>query len=960
MRRISFWTTALLVATTTLSPMSGAAQCPAGECQSIGSQTQFNDVQAWVSPPVVEGPLYACATVVRVSGFVPNATVAVYVGTTQMGTFTSDLPDGANFTLPTPLAIGQVVTARQTVLGMQSDPSVGVTARDHTIDYPSGLPNPSHYSPPYYACGRAVGLSGLVPGATATVTRSWSAPTSVSWSGGTGVVFGASASNSVLDTINASQQLCGGTPAAAPPAMVLSAPMTITPPAFPSAVYAGQRHIEMTGTIFGALVTIERDSVDLSPNGVATGPTNGTSVISLSTALASSGGSLSGRQSLCSITSMNSTRVVSGCAALPAALINYPEIGDTFVDVIERVPGSRIRIYARPNSTSAVTEIGDGGGLRIALRRAVLNGEEIIVIQELGTCRSTSAQVLTARCSTPDRVALPVTGRYGVGMADYDIGTVPLSGPSVPVRRRAHVRFPVDPYGSSSSIPSWTTARPIVFLMHGNRANVDIPAGWAFMPPWPGTCPAAPPSYDGLPSVRCVPPNEVPLYLACGATETQYQNGYSDLMNALARAGIVAVSIFANDTMCDSANNGQLDAGARLFLEHANFWAQLNAGTAPSGHPFGSTMTGRIDMSRTGIFGHSRGGERAVLAPSLNTNPAVTFTTAAAVAPSDNAGSVVATIPLAVFFGSRDGDTLAGDAFRIYDRAASARTLWHVYGTNHNGWNSLLPTNDSNHYTSANTTAFPDITGGQARAILAAYARSWFVWRLLGGESSSAESSAARRVSRGDARWRDAPTPHIYTSYSNGGTMFDNFENNDPANNFFGRPVTVSPVGGFSPFTEPFLRAGSGAPNGTFVHATRGLFAAWTATPPPMFTSLSANGGLNVGSAAFLQFRAAAVQTEPTNNPNDLVLDLRLATLSGGTGSFVRSTSIDRIPAPYPPTPRTPGGNEVGRTTLRTIRVPTRCLVTNPTFLTNVQSLTVQPVGNASALVVDDFQFVNE
>ena len=257
------------------------------------------------------------------------------------------------------------------------------------------------------------------------------------------------------------------------------------------------------------------------------------------------------------------------------------------------------------------------------------------------------------------------------------------------------------------------------------------------------------------------------------------------------------MSINANDTNCapgDSADHGLRDQGAQLFREHANFWAQLAAGTAPAvpGNPFGSGMTGRVDMSRVGLFGHSRGGERAIRVVQTNTNPNISYIAQYLVAPSDIAATngsptVPTSIPTAFLYGSRDGDTAKGGALKLYDRATvPMRSLQYVYGANHAAWNTRWGLTDPLNFSSASPATFPNLTGPDQAGTLQAMARSWFEWHLLGRNPV-----ANRALASGDAMILTPQGTPILTSFSTAqDVMFDDFENTNPLGNFFSRPVT--------------------------------------------------------------------------------------------------------------------------------------------------------------------------
>ena len=121
----------------------------------------------FLSPPILQYPLYACAQSVVVRGFVPGAKLEIFLsgGTSPIGGTQSWLSGGQNVNVTPAFVAGQKVIARQTFNGATSGPSNEVTVTSHTEDYPNGLPKPRLAPVPCLECGRAVGITDVVPGA---------------------------------------------------------------------------------------------------------------------------------------------------------------------------------------------------------------------------------------------------------------------------------------------------------------------------------------------------------------------------------------------------------------------------------------------------------------------------------------------------------------------------------------------------------------------------------------------------------------------------------------------------------------------------------------------------------------------------------------------------------------------------------------------------------------------------
>jgi len=168
--------------------------CDLAEC--LETAAEFEDNTAVLSPPIVLEPLYACASVVRVTGFRPGATIRIDVGfvlvaetstTHDQTEVTIDVTRPSRLTLPPgppprglgrPLRVGDFVRATQ-VDGVATATSDFVAVRDHHVDYPNGIPEPEVFPLPMRGCGRAVGARNIVPGATVRFFRGLSPLASV-------------------------------------------------------------------------------------------------------------------------------------------------------------------------------------------------------------------------------------------------------------------------------------------------------------------------------------------------------------------------------------------------------------------------------------------------------------------------------------------------------------------------------------------------------------------------------------------------------------------------------------------------------------------------------------------------------------------------------------------------------------------------------------------------------------
>jgi hypothetical protein len=145
-------------------------------------------------------------------------------------------------------------------------------------------------------------------------------------------------------------------------------------------LYPGQGLINVTNLTYGATTTINRNNVAAT---VFRTPLSWTITFLNLPALALTD-QLSITQELCdNRTSPTANVGVHPCSDLPAPVIRDPYPGDIFIFVEELIYGSRTRIY-----DSDGNEIGDGTGHVIMLIRALVDGENVIVITEIGDCSS--------------------------------------------------------------------------------------------------------------------------------------------------------------------------------------------------------------------------------------------------------------------------------------------------------------------------------------------------------------------------------------------------------------------------------------------------------------------------------------------------------------------------------------------------------------------------------------------
>ena len=251
------------------------------------------------------------------------------------------------------------------------------------------------------------------------------------------------------------------------------------------------------------------------------------------------------------------------------------------------------------------------------------------------------------------------TGPYAVTMTEYGSNTTSISlGEIQTIEVLAQVHYPTNlnngPY-------------PLVILLHGRHSTCYLSDGSGVLA-WP-----------------CVGSTPVPSY-----------KGYDYLASLLASHGMIVASISANgiNAVDNNTTTYGMDERAALIQHHLGKWRTFSTGGG--GAPFGSTFVGRVDLTRVGTMGHSRGGEGVIWNYERNLSLGSPFGIRAVLplAPVDFFGHYANDVPVGVMLPYCDGDVFELPGVAFFDDARyntttdqAAKYTFLSLGANHNYFN---------------------------------------------------------------------------------------------------------------------------------------------------------------------------------------------------------------------------------------------------------------------------------
>jgi hypothetical protein len=517
-------------------------------------------------------------------------------------------------------------------------------------------------------------------------------------------------------------------------------------------------------------------------------------------------------------------------------------------------------------------------------------------------------------------------GPYPIGRVDYDFPDaydIPWgSYADKNVDVRATVTYPAQTTGTD--VPIWGTSQqfPIVFILHGNHIVCLSGCVW-----------------------NCSKSQRVPNH-----------HGYDYLLDLWASHGFIAVSIDGFDVTC---NDDRFIERASLILEHIRYWEDWNNPSIPD-TTWNGRFWNRIDVTRVGIAGHSRGGEGAAGAVQINQDVALGHQIKACItiAPTDFNGAnppgggpkefLVRDTAFFNIMGSNDGDVWDDEGAQIFDRASppkhrATKSQAFIYGAEHNSWNTVWV--DSSWGGGDDDPGGPgSLTHQQQQDTARVYMTTWWMAWL----QDRKEMLAFHRGRLDSPKLSSVKT---YWSFEDAERVdVDNFEDKpaDPTKNSLGGAVTVSPT----PVKYQENSLFPGAYDGSFFQQTNGLIVGWNVTTT--YESDIPSTNQDVSGWSHLHIRATQIWDNLTlNTGGNQSFVVNLVDANGVSQSVDVSTEAF---APIPVSYRAAIGPR--KSMLSSIRVPLRSFTQDNSKLDLTQITKIVITFQSTGLLgIDDIQF---
>jgi len=852
-------------------------------------KTELVDDPGVVSPVGLE-PAWRCGKAVAITGHIPFARIDIERDGVVWVSNVRTEPSGARalIELPERLGAGQRLRARQRFGDAVSAWSAAQVVRDSREDYPAGLPQPRISPGPVYRCGAMSGVENILTGSEMVISANGNVVGRQPYADSP-TATRISPQYEIGQEVIAWATLCDE--------QVMSRDYFPEPPPatlpqiefYP--VHEGARTVSMRNILPGARVRLSRNGVAL-PERPHPGPGWGFGLAEPVTR----GETLSATQRLCAGdgSSEPGLTTVLPCSTLPGAGAWPPQRGDTSVRLHTFVPGGRVQVYADG------VKIGDGSGPVVQLTRAVRGGETLRVVQKVGDCTSSQILPLDVHCVSPPFAESPAAlDLFPVGEMDYDNGDILLTT-GFNHRVAGVIRYP------------------------GQWDGVDAPF------------------HERLGALVGRAPLAVFVHGRWGHPESYL--GYRYIQEQLARMGIVSVSVDCNAADNLRSGDDMLDRSELIFAAIRHMLA-LDRGEV-AGH---EALKGKIDFSRTCLFGHSRGGEAVLLAAETVNLPRVKIAGVISLAPVDTSRTSGSPRGFAfmTLLPAADGDVVNNEGAKFYDRAEPSpfKSQVYIHSANHNFFNRTW-------WRDEGLVSVMDRESHEA--ILSAYCCAFFRAVQLGHDTLGFLDGRLRPLG--------VQTTNCHLSFRMARqVVVDDHEAGDGIEvNTLGQPARR--LDGDNPGEYSFMQGFEGRYNDSFYHFTRGMVI----SDKKKVTWRTALGRARSLDGKEIWIRAADVYEKRKRRGSLARFELGLED-SAGNVRWVSSDGVGGLPLPFPlPVYLRADGRlfDKNKTMLKTLRFPAACFGTvrprRGFDLASVRAILIrvdQPDGRAIAF--DDLEIVS-
>jgi hypothetical protein len=557
-------------------------------------------------------------------------------------------------------------------------------------------------------------------------------------------------------------------------------------------------------------------------------------------------------------------------------------------------PGRYVQVVeggARPHG------LWDGFARRIADETGRLTGNQLVLrlrpglesLAELTEAAGVKACLVPQKGTDPSALRL-----YPAGKFEYDLPiTISVGPPVLPItvtipigRLRGVAYYPAESKGAGKLFNKKLAKKgpvPIVFIAHGNHSILHDPADRT--------------------NEDCTGP--------ASWKEILNYKGYEYFQEILACMGIISVSVDCNETNCKGLSETNIWERSWIIYNTIKHFVSLHTGADPI---FGN----HIDFSRTGLMGHSRGGEAVIQVPMIlnlpgQTLPGVSIKGIISLAPTDVGATqkpqgyaYMAILP------AGDYDVSTNDGAKFYDLAGPDPFKCQLYIDHacHNYFNTEW-VNDE-----AGTRVGPAVMSkDQHKKILAVFGSAFYRAVLLGADT--------QKYLFGGTIFSGVKNDNIHISFERSGqTTVDDHENGVIFINSLNQPA--DPSGGLTAGEFNFSSA-PGAFNSSFFGKTVGMVA------QPPHASDSGQFRQQLASPADLTkseiwIRTAEIYAAPSVPTGATGFQLGVED-AGGTLVWVDSDQVGGLPRPYHRRDDDLAqiGIDLTKSMLNTLRFPAKC-----------------------------------